>query len=99
PNLAQGGCQAIEDANLLATLVAGNGFSSEVFSAYRTLRYMKVRYIVEQSWNLGRVAHQKNKIMEWAVANLFRYLPDRIFQNQYRKLVDLSYLEGELIKK
>ncbi len=93
PNLAQGGCQAIEDAYTLATLVYNKGFSNEVFEEYRNLRIEKVNYIVNQSWNYGKISHQKNKFLEIVVQSIFRLLPKKIFEEQYRKLIDLTYLK------
>ncbi len=92
PNLAQGGCQAIEDAFTLATLINRKGFAPEIFEKYYKLRNEKVNYIVEQSWNYGKISHQSNKLKEFVVKNAFKYLPNRIFEKQYQKLIDLNYL-------
>jgi 2-polyprenyl-6-methoxyphenol hydroxylase-like FAD-dependent oxidoreductase len=92
PNLAQGGCQAIEDAFTLATLINRKGFAPETFEKYYKLRNEKVNYIVEQSWNYGKISHQSNKLKEFVVKNAFKYLPNRIFEKQYQKLIDLNYL-------
>lgn len=92
PNLAQGGCQAIEDAFTLATLINRKGFAPETFEKYYKLRNEKVNYIVVQSWNYGKISHQSNKLKEFVVKNAFKYLPNRIFEKQYQKLIDLNYL-------
>lgn len=92
PNLAQGGCQAIEDAFTLATLINRKGFAPETFEKYYKLRNEKVNYVVEQSWNYGKISHQSNKLKEFVVKNAFKYLPNRIFEKQYQKLIDLNYL-------
>ena len=92
-NLAQGGCQAIEDAFTITKLITAKGFSNEVFSDYKNIRKAKVNYIINQSWNYGKISHQKNKLMEVIIHNLFRILPNKIFENQYSKLIDLEYLK------
>lgn len=92
PNLAQGGCQAIEDAFTLATLINRKGFAPETFEKYYKLRNEKVNYIVVQSWNYGKISHQSNKLKEFVVKSAFKYLPNRIFEKQYQKLIDLNYL-------
>jgi 2-polyprenyl-6-methoxyphenol hydroxylase-like FAD-dependent oxidoreductase len=92
PNLAQGGCQAIEDAFLISKLIHTRGYSFETFKEYYKLRNQKVKYIVKQSWNYGKISHQSNKLNEFLVKNIFKYLPNRLFEKQYQKLVDLDYL-------
>ena len=92
PNLAQGGCQAIEDAFLISKLIHTRGYSFETFKEYYKLRNQKVKYIVKQSWNYGKISHQSNKLNEFLVQNIFKYLPNRLFEKQYQKLVDLDYL-------
>ena len=92
PNLAQGGCQAIEDAFTLSKLIHTKGFSLETFEDYHKLRNQKVNYIVKQSWNYGKISHQNNKLLEFIIKNIFKYLPNGIFEKQYQKLIDLNYL-------
>jgi len=59
------------------------------------LRNEKVNYIVKQSWNYVKISHQGNKLTEIIVKNIFKYLPNRIFEKQYQKLIDLNYLNEE----
>jgi 2-polyprenyl-6-methoxyphenol hydroxylase-like FAD-dependent oxidoreductase len=92
PNLAQGGCQAIEDAFTISKLIHTKGYSVETFEEYYKSRNEKVNYIVKQSWNYGKISHQSNKLTEFIIKNIFKYLPNRLFQKQYQKLVDLDYL-------
>jgi 2-polyprenyl-6-methoxyphenol hydroxylase-like FAD-dependent oxidoreductase len=92
PNLAQGGCQAIENAFTISKLIHTKGYSVETFEEYYKSRNEKVNYIVKQSWNYGKISHQSNKLTEFIIKNIFKYLPNRLFQKQYQKLVDLDYL-------
>lgn len=96
PNLAQGACQAIEDAYTIAMLISKMGFSDTTFDEYRNLRIQKVNYIVKQSRKYGKMSHQRNKLLEIIIQNLIRFLPDRVFQNQYDKLIDIDYLQLRL---
>ena len=94
PNLAQGGCQAIEDAITLGRIIKKYGANEKAFILYKNLRQEKVNYIVKQSWKYGKLAHQSNVVSEKLIMSLFkRILPDRFFQNQYNRLIDLNYLK------
>lgn len=94
PNLAQGGCQAIEDAITLGKIIKKYGANEKAFLLYKCLRENKVNYIVEQSWKYGKLSHQNNIVLEKMIKFLFKkVLPDNFFQNQYNKLIDISYLE------
>lgn len=92
PNLAQGGCQAIEDAYTIAKLIALKGTNDNTFKLYRNLRIKKVNYIVNQSWKYGKISHQKNKISEMIMQYVFKLLPNSYFINQYRKISNIDYL-------
>lgn len=58
PNLGQGGAQAIEDAYYLSRLIKDNP-SKNVFQSFQEKRTQKVKEIVNQSWNTGKMAHWK----------------------------------------
>jgi 2-polyprenyl-6-methoxyphenol hydroxylase-like FAD-dependent oxidoreductase len=96
PNLAQGGCQAIEDAFYLSLLIQKFGFTTETFIKFQQQRQEKVNYIVEQSWRFGKTAHTSHRFLDWAVQTLFRFLPDSFFTQQYQKLIDIDYIRKEL---
>lgn len=93
PNLAQGGCQAIEDAYTLSLCIKKYGLNEKAFKAYNQLRIDKVNYIVNQSWRFGQSAHQSNFLSEQVIKFIFKNLiPDYYFVKQYQKLIDLDYL-------
>lgn len=91
PNLAQGGCQAIEDAYCLSMLMrkSKDDFSN-VFPIYQRLRDKKVSFIVNTSWRFGQIAH--NPLSSYIARYFFKYAPHSSFIKLERKLNDLSYL-------
>jgi 2-polyprenyl-6-methoxyphenol hydroxylase-like FAD-dependent oxidoreductase len=95
PNLAQGGCQAIEDAYCLSCLMKGSRFDfSDIFPTYQYLREKKVSFIVKTSWNLGQFAH--NPVMSRLALLYFRIMPESITKKLERKLNDISYIPDSI---
>ena len=94
PNLAQGGCQAIEDAYALARIIEKFGVSKEAFKKYEEVRREKTTYIVNKSWQFGKSAHSRIPFLVDINAFFIKYLvPNSFFLNQYKRLTDLKYLE------
>ena len=94
PNLAQGGCQAIEDAYTLAKAIKKFGLSKEAFKKYEEVRREKTTYIVNKSWQFGKSAHSRIPFLVDINAFFIKYLvPNSFFLNQYKRLTDLKYLE------
>jgi len=91
PNLAQGGCQAIEDAYCLSVLMkrSAQGFS-EIFPTFQRLREKKVSMIVNASWKFGKIAH--HPILSAMAKYYLKYMPTRSVVSLEKKLNDLSYL-------
>ena len=91
PNLAQGGCQAIEDAYCLSLLMKRSDQDfSEIFPTYQSLREKKVSYIVNTSWRFGKMA--QNPFSSRLVKYFLKFAPNSIAINLEKKLNDLSYL-------
>ena len=57
PNMGQGAAQAIEDAYYLAHQISSN--PAKAFENFQSVRVKKVRQVVNQSWQIGQVAHWK----------------------------------------
>lgn len=94
PNLAQGACQAIEDAFTLSQCIKLYAPDlSRAFDTYQKLRQDKAMFVVNTSWRLGQMAHSKNPIFQYFFKKFWQMAPDRIFKNQEAKINDLSYLE------
>ncbi|WP_394813026.1 FAD-dependent monooxygenase [Streptomyces boetiae] len=56
PNLGQGGCQAIEDAVVLAHLTAPGADVPAALAAYSGMRVPRATAIARRSWQLGRLS-------------------------------------------
>jgi 2-polyprenyl-6-methoxyphenol hydroxylase-like FAD-dependent oxidoreductase len=98
PNLAQGGCQAIEDAFYISLLISKYGWCKETFTSFQKNRQAKVDYIVNQSWRFGKTAHTNNTYLDFIIQTLFRLLPNKYFENQYNKLINIDYIKNEMMK-
>ncbi len=95
PNLAQGGCQAIEDAYCLGLCLRKYPSDpSKAFQTYYELRHRKARYVVDTSWKLGKLAHSGNPLFDLAYKAVLRYAPDRFFTHPEAYINDLSYLQS-----
>jgi 2-polyprenyl-6-methoxyphenol hydroxylase-like FAD-dependent oxidoreductase len=93
PNLAQGGCQAIEDAVCLALCLRSSGSDpGTAFATYERLRREKVAFIVNTSWSFGRAAHSRNPLRHYLYRALLEYAPGPLLTRQERYLNDVSYL-------
>jgi 2-polyprenyl-6-methoxyphenol hydroxylase-like FAD-dependent oxidoreductase len=94
PNLAQGACQAIEDAYTLSkSLKTYFPDLSKAFATYQSLRQDKAMFVVNTSWRLGQMAHSGNPILKYVYKKFWQYAPARIFKKQEKRINDLSYTE------
>lgn len=95
PNLAQGGCQAIEDAVCLALcLKAHPDDPPAAFARFRTLREKKVMSIVRTSWSFGKAAHSRNPVVHHLYRLLLERSPLALIRRQEAILNDLDYLRA-----
>jgi 2-polyprenyl-6-methoxyphenol hydroxylase-like FAD-dependent oxidoreductase len=93
PNLAQGGCQAMEDAVCLALQLRSRPADLEgAFRAYQRLRRRKVGFVVNTSWRFGVAAHSRNPLVHHAARMVLERSPDFLLLRQERFLSDVSYL-------
>jgi 2-polyprenyl-6-methoxyphenol hydroxylase-like FAD-dependent oxidoreductase len=81
PNLGQGGCQAIEDAALLAECLATNSTVGSAFGEYQTRRMPRTKQIVLSSRRIGDLAQLENPFLSFlrnvAVRATPRFASDR----------------------
>ena len=93
PNLAQGGCQAIEDAYNLAMAISKYGLNEIAYMQYESLRRYKTDFIVKKSWQYGKFSHHNTTIRRHINQLFMKYLiPSFVLKNQYKRLIDLDYL-------
>ena len=90
PNLAQGACQAIEDAYTLGLCLKSN--SETAFSDYQNLRLKKVEYIVKQSWLIGKMSLTNNSLRKKLLHLMLKYLPKRQYEKRFKRLINIEYL-------
>jgi 2-polyprenyl-6-methoxyphenol hydroxylase-like FAD-dependent oxidoreductase len=94
PNLAQGGCQAIEDAWCLALCLKKYGADLQTaFETYSRVRKPKVMKIVADSWMFGRAAHSRNPLFHYGFRTILTHSPEWVLRRQEAFLNDLSYLD------
>jgi 2-polyprenyl-6-methoxyphenol hydroxylase-like FAD-dependent oxidoreductase len=62
PNLGQGGCQAIEDAAVLAASLAIDADVPQALSAYEGSRKPRAEKVARQSRQMSSLAHQRNPV-------------------------------------
>jgi 2-polyprenyl-6-methoxyphenol hydroxylase-like FAD-dependent oxidoreductase len=93
PNLAQGGCQAMEDAVCLAACLADAGDDlPSAYRRYQQLREKKVAFVVNTSWGFGVAAHSRNPLRHRLYRALLEYAPAPMLARQERFLSDVDYL-------
>lgn len=80
PNMANGGCLAIEDAYLIAKILGNETID---FQKFQQLRTKKVNAIVNQSWLFGQLLHQKSKLLDKIIRFGFALTPKFLFDRIY----------------
>lgn len=87
PNLGQGGCQAIEDAVVLAEVLTSCASVGDALRRYERLRVRRANDIVAKSHSAGRVAQWENPLAIRLRNALFRALPRSAVQRQFARVM------------
>lgn len=87
PNLGQGGCQAIEDAVVLARALAELPSIHEALRSYESLRIDRANDIVARSFSLGRIGQLENRAGIFFRNALFRMTPTSVALNQMKQVM------------
>ncbi|MCY1030714.1 FAD-dependent monooxygenase [Corallococcus sp. BB11-1] len=87
PNLGQGGCQAIEDAVVLADCLAAPGPVEDALRAYEARRLTRANQMVVRSRQMGRVGQWENGAARFVRDSLLRCVPASMAAQQIRELV------------
>ena len=90
PNLGQGACQAVEDAYTLGLCLKNN--MSNPFSEYQNIRSEKVKYIVKQSWKIGKMSLTSSWLQTKLLHLILKHLPEKQYQKRFNRLIDIEYL-------
>ena len=65
PNMGMGGCQAIEDAVVLADALARERAVETALARYQKRRVRRANKFVSRSFMLGRIAHARSAPLRW----------------------------------
>ena len=85
PNMGQGACQGIEDAYYLSNSLSNYLQNPEkAFQKFQDRRRKKVDYVVNTSWQIGKMAH--SKIAQPLVKLMMKITPERVLSSQMNKL-------------
>ena len=95
PNLGQGGCQAIEDAVVLAASLKSAGNVQQGFLHYERRRKPRTRDVVLQSRRVGMLGQASNPILCGLRDVAMRLTPAPMAARQIKSLVDFQFLSVE----
>jgi 2-polyprenyl-6-methoxyphenol hydroxylase-like FAD-dependent oxidoreductase len=91
PNLGQGGCQAVEDAYVIAQCLKENVCVEGAFEKYQGIRYEKALHVVNLSWSFGKMTNIGNPILQLARDGFMRMMPESMAIKQLDKILKLNY--------
>ncbi len=91
PNMGQGACQAIEDAVILADELSAQDKVESAFLAFEKRRLPRTHFIVNGSWQMGKIAQLGNPILVRVRNSLFRMIPDRVNEKQMEKVLGVDF--------
>lgn len=91
PNLGQGGCQAVEDAFVIAKCLREYSSPEQAFQQYQQIRIEKAVNIVNMSWSLGKMTNIGNPVLQSMRNGLMRLIPESTAIRQLDKILKLNY--------
>jgi 2-polyprenyl-6-methoxyphenol hydroxylase-like FAD-dependent oxidoreductase len=91
PNMGQGACMAIEDAVILTNCLLKEPTVEQAFSNYELKRLPRTKYIVDNSWKLGKVAQLENPVLIKLRNTALQLTPQSITKNQMKFIYDVSF--------
>lgn len=92
PNMGQGAGQGIEDAYTLSHCIQSNHSITDAFQQFQKLRFKKVKSIVQNSWQIGKIAQLESNIGRAIRNTVFKSIPQFITQNQSKKVFQIAKL-------
>jgi 2-polyprenyl-6-methoxyphenol hydroxylase-like FAD-dependent oxidoreductase len=87
PYLGQGGCQALEDAVVLARCLGESGVLPQALRDYESVRRPRANKFVKRSWQAGRLAQLENPVAVALRNALMRRSPRRLHAKQLAELI------------
>jgi 2-polyprenyl-6-methoxyphenol hydroxylase-like FAD-dependent oxidoreductase len=91
PNMGQGACQAIEDAAVLGKLLAKYQDPQAAFRIFEKLRTKRTSFIVNRSWQIGKIAQLDNPILAWLRNMVMRLAPESMNERQVKALLAVEF--------
>ncbi len=91
PNMGQGACLAIEDAVILANVIADSDTVESAFVVFEKRRLKRTASIVNKSWQLGRIAQWENPVLARLRNTLLRLTPRSFAEKQIKYLLDVKF--------
>ncbi len=85
PNLGQGGCQAIEDAVVLAACLAAGDPPDQAFTRYEAKRLTRANHFVRRSRSIGGIGQWRNPVARLIRDTALRLTPTNTVLKQMRK--------------
>jgi len=90
PDLAQGACQAIEDAIALGNALKALGLTPQALRAYEKGRIERVRYVANRSMRIGKISNHEGALVSWLMEKMWKILPGSIALKGIEKVVRLD---------
>lgn len=78
PNMGMGGCQAIEDAVVLADALAREAGVPQALARYAAARVRRANSFVNRSYRLGQIAHARSAPLRWLRNRALGAVPARL---------------------
>jgi len=91
PNLGQGGCQAVEDAWVIAKCLKDSSSVELAFDQYQSIRYEKALHVVNLSWRFGKMTNVGSPILQSLRNGLMRRMPESTTLKQLDRILRLNY--------
>ena len=88
--MGQGACMAIEDAVVLSNLISGASNIEKAFKDFEQKRIRRTTKIVNDSWQIGKVAQWENPVMTSLRDLAISLVPKSVTDNQFKFIYDVS---------
>lgn len=88
--MGQGACMAIEDAAILANLVESYENPEEAFKAFEQKRIRRTTKIVNDSWQIGKMAQWENPLATSFRDLAISLVPKSVADNQFKFIYDVT---------
>ena len=90
PNLGQGGCQAIEDAVVLARALTRHDGVAAAFHDYEAVRVRRANDVVRRSRSLGDIGQLNGSVVRFLRDTAMRLTPESVVKKQMKSVMKFS---------